>query len=181
MECDDNNNCTTDMCMGNACTNTPCAAGDECNTLVDCDPATCAPTTVPVACDDSNLCTADSCVDGVGCVSTDIEIVCITTPCHAASCDPILGCVVTPLPDSDGDGTCDIFDVCTGDDATGDSDGDGICDDLDDCTATESSEGFARRASDLAMQPPHQTIHADGDADTALSGAEHIVAADVNE
>jgi len=45
-------------------------------------------------------------------------------------------------------------------------------------TARQSSEGFADKASDLAMQPPQQTIHADGDADTAVAGAEHVVAAD---
>lgn len=34
-------------------------------------------------------------------------------------------------PDSDGDGVCDLADVCNGDDASGDSDEDGLCNDID--------------------------------------------------
>lgn len=45
-------------------------------------------------------------------------------------------------------------------------------------TASQSTEGFARRASELATEPAQRTIHADGDADTALASAEHVVEAD---
>lgn len=45
-------------------------------------------------------------------------------------------CYSDPCPnsfpdDADGDGTCDNFDRCFGDDASGDLDGDGLCDDVD--------------------------------------------------
>lgn len=45
-------------------------------------------------------------------------------------------------------------------------------------TASQSSEQFALRASQLAQLPAQQTLHADGDADVALADAEHVVAAD---
>jgi isoquinoline 1-oxidoreductase beta subunit len=45
-------------------------------------------------------------------------------------------------------------------------------------TASQSSEGFALRARQLNELAPQQTIHADGDADTALAAAAHTVTAD---
>ena len=35
--------------------------------------------------------------------------------------------------DSDGDGSCDSVDLCTGNDTSGDTDSDGVCDDTDVC------------------------------------------------
>jgi hypothetical protein len=56
------------------CVSTPCAFGDACDVLVDCDPITCEPTTVPQTCeDDGDLCTAESCVEGLGCVSESVS------------------------------------------------------------------------------------------------------------
>jgi hypothetical protein len=90
-ECDDGYNCTTDTCLGvDGCTNTPCASGDACNVLVDCDPLTCAPYTTPVTCaDDGDPCTVELCVDGLGCVSdplcSDGEVCNATT----GTCEPV--------------------------------------------------------------------------------------------
>jgi hypothetical protein len=52
--------------------------------------------------------------------------------------------------DSDGDGVCDQFDRCYGDDSSGDTDGDGICDDSDmnlQVTPITAGQSFDMRVS----------------------------------
>lgn len=44
-------------------------------------------------------------------------------------------------------------------------------------TASQSSEGFARRAAELSKQPPALTLYRDGDVDAALNGGGRIVEA----
>ncbi len=53
----------------------------------------------------------------------------------AAGSDPFAGC----MADADGDGVCDPFDQCEGDDATGDTDRDNVCDDLDMCDGDDAT------------------------------------------
>jgi hypothetical protein len=89
-ECDDGNNCTTDVCHGvNGCSNDPCAAGDECNVLVGCE-ADCTAITEWMLCeDDGNLCTVESCQPGQGCVSEEV-------PCAEGDvCNPETGACIT--------------------------------------------------------------------------------------
>lgn len=45
-------------------------------------------------------------------------------------------------------------------------------------TAAQGSAGFARRAAELAQQPPHGTLRRDGDVDAALAGAARVVRAE---
>ena len=47
------------------------------------------------------------------------------------ACDPPMACEVGSPDDADGDGVCDAWDLCEGDDATGDHDEDGVCLDED--------------------------------------------------
>ncbi len=44
-------------------------------------------------------------------------------------------------------------------------------------TAEQSSDGFARRAAELGVQPPEQALRSDGDAAAALAGAATVVEA----
>jgi cysteine-rich repeat protein len=110
--CDDGNPCTrSDTCRAGICTaGAPvvCGPADQCHQAGVCDPATgrCNPAKPDATpCDDGNACTAgDACVAGV--------------------------CRGIPASDSDGDGICDLRDVCPHvfDPAQEDSDHDGVGD-----------------------------------------------------
>lgn len=62
-------------------------------------------------------------------------------------------------PDSDGDGVCDVDDVCLGDDTTGDRDRDAVCDDVDACFGDDqygdvNGDGFCEPFLEVgAVQP----------------------------
>ncbi|MDZ4844980.1 MAG: choice-of-anchor L domain-containing protein, partial [Chitinophagales bacterium] len=60
-DCDDNNDCTNDLCNAGVCSHTPitCNDGNACTTD-GCAPAT-GCTTTPVVCNDGNACTTDGC------------------------------------------------------------------------------------------------------------------------
>src|SRR5262249_34744488 len=155
LDCSDGNACTDDACSPTTgCVHTnstgPCEDGDACTTGDTCVDGACVPGG-PTNCDDSNPCTDDSCVAPAGCVHTNSTASCsdgnaCTTgdtcgggacvpggptncddsdPCTLDSCNPATGCVHT-FQDADGDGTCDVSDICPGD-AANDVDGDGIC------------------------------------------------------
>jgi hypothetical protein len=78
--CDDNNPCTIDSCDATTnfqCVHTPSPDGTTCGNATVCDGAEtckggmCQPGT-PVSCDDNNPCTADSCDPVKGCVHTPV-------------------------------------------------------------------------------------------------------------
>ena len=81
-----------------------------------CDPADgqCKPFTVPasVECDDEDPCTVlTRCDASAQCVGDELD--CDDgSPCTTDTCDPVAGCVHTPLDDG---GSCDDGDACTGD------------------------------------------------------------------
>ena len=121
MNCNDADNDGTcnyfDLCPGGPEPGTPCDDGSAC-TVGDVITMACTCAGEAILCDDNDPCTTDS-------------------------CDPQSGCVFTPAPDTDGDGTCDITDGCPNDpnkvapgicgcgvsDADTDSDGTADCND----------------------------------------------------
>ena len=190
-DCDDQDLCTTDDCVANACVYTPlpdtdgdgtCDDQDGCpndpdkiepgvcgcdvpdtdtdgDGLADCiDPCPALANTEPGdGCDDGNDLTINDAItedclcvgEGVGCVvagDCDDENLCTIDDCVANAC------VFTPLPDSDGDGTCDDVDGCPNDPekiepgicgcgiADTDTDGDGLADCLDPCPLVANAE-----------------------------------------
>jgi len=96
-DCDDGSVCTTDVCNGGSCSNTPitCSDGDAC-TADSCNAVTGCVFT-PITCDDGDACTTDSCSADVGCVFTPITCsggqicqggVCVDPPTCGAYGDP---------------------------------------------------------------------------------------------
>ena len=80
-DCDDGSVCTTDVCSGGSCSNTP------------------------ITCDDADACTADSCNASTGCVFS--AITCDDADlCTTDTCDSGSGCVYTPISCSGGQ-VCD--------------------------------------------------------------------------
>ena len=71
-DCDDGSVCTTDVCSGGSCSNTPitCNDGDAC-TSDSCNAST-GCVFSPITCNDGNACTTDSCDSGSGCNYTPI-------------------------------------------------------------------------------------------------------------
>ncbi len=141
-DCDDGNLCTTDVCNGGTCSNTPnslpCDDGNACTTGDTCSAGTCAPGT-PLNCDDGNACTTDFCTGGV-CQHQNNTLPCndgdpCTTgdTCSGGSCSP-----GSPM-------NCDDGNVCTNDSCTG-----GVCqhqnntlpcNDGDSCTTGDACSG----------------------------------------
>ena len=115
--CDDQNDCTDDVCDFGAqtCSHTihadgPCSDGNACTTGDTCNNGVCIPSG-PVTCDDANPCTRDTCVSDIGCVFTDNNGNCDdANACTADLCDPVTGCY---FPDNTA--ACNDHDVCTTD------------------------------------------------------------------
>ena len=113
----------------------PCSDGSIC-TFGDTIDANCNCVGVPVNCDDGNPCTDDTCDPATGCLNINITSNCDDgnactyndtcfegscagipidcddgDPCTTDTCDPAVGCINTPLPDTDGDGICDLNEI----------------------------------------------------------------------
>lgn len=116
-DCDDDNSCTTDACEpASGCKRTPLANGSTCT--------------------DENACTAgDACIRGT-CVGGEALDCADTNPCTEGSCDPVLGCKQTNLPNGSGcAGTspCTTLDTCQQGVCT--SGASTLCSDANPCTA----------------------------------------------
>ncbi len=104
LDCDDNNECTVDLCDEvELCVHQPLEAG----------------------CDDGNLCTVtDACVDGE-CVGTDPLVCSDGDACTSDLCDPSQGCIFTPISPCCGNGVeeggedCDDGNLVNGDGCSG--------------------------------------------------------------
>lgn len=136
--CDDNNPCTINDTynQNGVCQGKPldCNDGNPCTDDV-CNPQTgiCEYINNTQPCDDGNACTQNDHCSGGTCIGTFID--CDDgNPCTKDTCDPILGCLNTPLADNtpcdSGDdclenGVC-INGVCSEDPI--------VCDDGDPCT-----------------------------------------------
>ncbi len=92
---------------GTAQPGTACNDGNAC-TVNDLWNASCQCAGTPMVCNDNNVCTSDQCVSGT--------------------------CVYTPLPDSDGDGICNVLDGCPNAPGSVGS----PCDDGDPCTTNDA-------------------------------------------
>jgi hypothetical protein len=153
-DCNDNDDCTSDDCVENACVYTPLPDGDgdgTCDAIDGCptDPDKIAPGTCgcgvadtdtdgdgtadcidpcPIVanvepgdpCDDGNALTVDD-MYNANCVCAGTPVSCTVAgdcndndDCTSDDCVEN-ACVYTPLPDSDGDGTCDEIDGCPND------------------------------------------------------------------
>lgn len=107
-DCDDNDGCTDDDCVGGICINDPidCSDGDAC-TNDGCSGGAC--TNDPVNCDDGDACTADSCDSQTGCENSPI-----TTCQDGDGCCPS-GCTANDDDDCTGGGCLERNESCTAD------------------------------------------------------------------
>ncbi|MBM4353600.1 MAG: hypothetical protein FJ109_07340, partial [Deltaproteobacteria bacterium] len=144
-DCDDDNACTIDSCVGFVCSNTniECDDGSWCNGEEQCDPTDGCIAGIPVQVDDKVACTADLCNDaGKTVTHTPQDLLCDNGSwCDGEeTCDAVLGCIAgTPQPINDGI-------ACTTD--TCDDVGhtiqhapkDSVCDDLMFCNGVEKCD-----------------------------------------
>jgi hypothetical protein len=121
--CDDQNECTSDSCSGEAgCQHEAldggeCKDGDACTVGDHCTAGVCAGS--PVECDDSNPCTDDTCDGFGGCAFEFNEVVCddddvctVADRCDGGECS---GVSVACECEEDGDcGTLEDGDLCNG-------------------------------------------------------------------
>ncbi|NUN13438.1 MAG: hypothetical protein HUU55_07365 [Myxococcales bacterium] len=123
VQCDDDNDCTTDTCdpaigcVFAPANGTPCSDGNACTIGDNCQSGVCVPGGQP-NCDDQNVCTADGCNSNTGdCVNLPILAPCddgdpctVNDQCVQGACQP-----GAPLDCSDGNVcTDDICDALTG-------------------------------------------------------------------
>jgi hypothetical protein len=118
-QCNDNNVCTTDTCVNNLCVHTldngglccPCEpSSGMCDPVHGCPLPFCKSS----PCDDNNACTLDICDPVLGCVYTPVNCN-DNNACTADSCNPATGCVHTPINiDDNNKCTTDVCDPVTG-------------------------------------------------------------------
>jgi hypothetical protein len=142
-DCEDDNNCTNDGCVGGFCQHEAAKGANEAKACDDGNPCTddlckeldhlCDYAAKEGACDDGNPCTEkDVCAD-MACSGT--TILCNDDdPCTKDGCTPKKGCQFTP---ADGE-SCDDSDACTQNDACDGGVCTGLavdCDDKNLCTS----------------------------------------------
>ena len=108
--CNDNDPCTADACIDNACEHEVCHDPvSACDQYETCDDNCIPIITGPTDCSDGTLCTDDECDPVDGCLNPPTS--CDDGfSCTVDSCDPQSGCASTP-----SDSACDDGNVCTQD------------------------------------------------------------------
>jgi hypothetical protein len=140
--CSDQNLCTTnDECRNGQCVGGPPRDCDDDNscTTDSCDPQTgCkrVPLENGATCSDDNACTqGDACIRGT-CIGGEPVDCTDTNPCTQGSCDPVVGCKQTNLPNGTscaGASPCTTLDTCQQGVCT--SGASELCNDANPCTA----------------------------------------------
>lgn len=138
-DCDDGNSCTDDTCDSSGeCAFTPnntnsCDDADVCNGIEVCQAGGCVSGT-PLNCDDVDICTENSCEPVAGCIFTPL---CLAD----ADCSDANLCTT----DLCNDGCCKNVaigcpngEICVDGECKPDSDGDGVIDEEDECPQTPS-------------------------------------------
>ncbi|UCG68369.1 MAG: DUF4215 domain-containing protein, partial [Thermoplasmata archaeon] len=143
-ECDDGNTVSGDGCSA-SCTLEECTVNADCNDNIECTDDICqmgeclnTPSAAGTACGDSGPCYNQDICDGSG-TCVDQGFADEGTPCDDA--DPMTypdtcqygACTGPAAPDSDGDGVPDYLDVCEGGDDEVDTDSDSFPDACDNC------------------------------------------------
>ncbi|MEM7449618.1 MAG: hypothetical protein AAF355_15390 [Myxococcota bacterium] len=118
--CSDNNACT----VNDRCENGLCVAGASrfCVDTNDCTQDSCDPNSGCTfslvdgpLCEDGNACTfADRCVEGTCVGGAPVACGISTSECVATSCDPVQGCVETPVVDGTACGSDTLNQECVG-------------------------------------------------------------------
>ncbi len=113
-DCDDDNACNgVETCVNDACVaGTPltCNDGNVCNGTETCDPATGCK--AGIACDDGNPCNGtETCSQETGCHAGTPPSCADTDVCTTDSCNPLSGCVNTPV----GGDCCNLASDCADD------------------------------------------------------------------
>lgn len=125
--------CADGWCDGGLCGDPDCLADADCDALdTPCVEASCnletracdlAPINDGMVCDDLDACsTGETCAAGACGDGATVDCSGFDSVCGLGSCDPLSGCVVLPLPDSEGK-ACDDGWVCTPNDTCKD----GVC------------------------------------------------------
>ena len=79
---------------------------------LDCNGVPGGPAVPGTSCNDNSVCTEND-TWTANCTCEGTAISCDdNNPCTIDACNPVTGCVFTPVPDSDGDGLCDVTDNC---------------------------------------------------------------------
>ncbi|MBM4353921.1 MAG: hypothetical protein FJ109_09015 [Deltaproteobacteria bacterium] len=121
--CDDGNDCTEDLCLGDggcehaAQTGTECKDGNPCTVADLCQQGVCAGT--PVECDDNNPCTDDACNEAGGCAFAANSAKCDdSNPCTVADACEQKECKGFAVAcDCQQDGNCAVLEdgnLCNG-------------------------------------------------------------------
>lgn len=189
-DCNDNNVCTTEVCLpGGGCSYTnvagSCDDGNVCTTVDSCMNGECKGTS-PLDCNDGDVCTDDACDSVTGCYTTFNTAPCedgngCTTQdtCQSGTCTGGPPLVCEPLNECQEKGVCD---VATGTCAYIPKADGTVCDDGNACTTNDTCKAGACAESTPAPCPaPPDKCHGVGMCVSATGECEYpLIGADLD-